>query len=262
VDKLNINSTVKLNNGTKMPLLGFGTWQIRNGADAYNAVSYALDVGYRHIDTARFYGNEESVGRAIRDSKVPREDIWVTTKLRPNDAWNASKAFEESFRKLNVGYIDLYLLHFPVPVLNKKVWHWMEDIYENSGKVKAIGVSNHSIRQLVSILDIANVKPAVNQIKCSPFNYNPNMHQFCRENGIIMEAYSPLTRGHMLNDVRLTTIAEQYDKTPAQILLRWCVQKGIVTIPKSTHKRRISENTDIFNFELSASDITKLDKFS
>ncbi|MCX6728989.1 MAG: aldo/keto reductase [Candidatus Saccharibacteria bacterium] len=260
--KLDINSKVKLNDGTQMPLLGFGTWQIRNGESAYNAVLWALKAGYRHIDTAKFYGNEESVGRAIRDSGIPRSDVFVTTKLWPTDAINAEKVFNRSFEKLDIGYIDLYLMHWPVPGMVKKSWQRLEKIYETSGKIKSIGVSNHNIRQLKCILDVAKIKPVVNQVKCSPYNYDPTMHEFCRKNDIVMEAYSPLTRGNMLYDEKLTTIAEKYKKSSTQILLRWCIQKGIVTIPKSAHPEWITENADIFDFEISDDDMRKLDNFS
>jgi diketogulonate reductase-like aldo/keto reductase len=262
MSKLDIKSKVKLNNGTEMPLLGFGTWQAKNGETAYNAVRYALKAGYRHIDTAKFYRNEVSVGRAIRDSGIPREEIFVTTKIFPTDAMNIEKSFQNSLNRLDIDYIDLYLIHWPVPGIVKKAWAKMEQIYTKSNKVKAIGVSNHSVAQLKSILRTAKVKPVVNQIKCSPYNYNPAMHKFCDENGIIMEAYSPLTRGNMLNDDKLTTIAKKYNKSTAQILLRWCVQKGIVTIPKSIHEKRVKENAKIFDFELSDTDIRKLDIFS
>jgi diketogulonate reductase-like aldo/keto reductase len=262
MSKLNIESKVKLNNGTQMPLLGFGTWQAKNGETAYNAVRYALKAGYRHIDTAKFYRNEVSVGRAIRDSGIPREEIFVTTKIFPTDAMKIDKSFKNSLNRLGIDYIDLYLIHWPVPGIVKKAWAKMEEIYKKSNKLKAIGVSNHSVAQLKSILSVATVKPSVNQIKCSPYNYDPAMHKFCDENGIIMEAYSPLTRGNMLGDAKLATIAKKYNKTPAQILLRWCVQKDVVTIPKSVHEKRITENADIFDFEISDADMGKLDSFS
>ncbi len=260
--KLNIESQVKLNNDTQMPLLGFGTYQIPDGETTYNSVLHALKVGYRHIDTAKFYRNEVSVGRAIRDSGIPRSEIFVTTKLWPTDALNIEKTFAKSLKKLDIGYIDLYLIHWPAPGLVKKTWLRLEKIYKNSDTVKAIGVSNHTIGQIKSILSIATIKPVVNQIKCSPYNYNPKMYEFCQKNDIVMEAYSPLTRGNMLGDDKLSTIAEKYSKSPAQILLRWCIQKGIVTIPKSVHENRIVENTDIFDFEISDNDIRKLDNFS
>ena len=262
MNKLNIESKIKLNNGSQMPLLGFGTWQAKDGQTAYDAVSNALKAGYRHIDTAKYYGNETSVGKAIRDSGIPRAEIWVTTKLWPTDAIQLEKAFETSFKKLDIDYIDLYLIHWPIPGMVKKTWLKLEKLFKNnSDKIKAIGVSNYSVNQLKSTLSIASIKPVVNQIKCSPYNYKPAMHKFCQENGIIMEAYSPLTRGSKLNDTKLTEIADKYNKTPAQILLRWCIQKNIVTIPKSVHKDRIVSNTDIFDFEISDADIKKLDNF-
>lgn len=258
---LDIRSTIKLNNGTEMPLLGFGTWQAKDGKIAYDSVRDALLAGYRHIDTAKFYGNEESVGKAIRDSGIPRGEIFVTTKLWPTDVLNADKAFETSFAKLDIDYIDLYLIHFPIPGLVVQNWKKMEKIHLG-GKVRSIGVSNHSISQIESILAIATIKPTVNQIKCSPYNYDPEMHEFCKKNDIAMEAYSPLTRGNKLNDEKLVAVAASYKKSPAQILLRWCIQKEIATLPKSVHKNRIKENADLFDFELSDKDIELLDSFS
>jgi len=258
---LNIQSKIKLNNGIEMPLFGLGTYQSPDGKVTYDAVRYALKFGYRHIDTAKFYGNEESVGQAIRDSGVPREQIWVTTKLWPTDALNAEKAFQASFDRLNIGYIDLYLIHWPVPGMIKKTWKSMEKLLE-TGKIKTIGVSNYSIQNLKTTLSVAKIKPAVNQVKCSPYNYNPKLHEFCKESGIVMEAYSPLTRGKKLNDPRLKEIGKQYGVTTAQVLLRWCIQKGIPAIPKSVHDRRIAKNADIFDFELSDTDISNLDGFN
>ena len=257
---LNIESKVKLNNGVEMPLFGLGTYQSPDGQVTYDAVRYALKFGYRHIDTAKYYGNEESVGKAIRDSGVPREQIFVTTKLWPTDAINAEKAFETSFNKLDIGYIDLYLIHWPVPGMLKKIWKNMEKLYE-TGKIKAIGVSNYSIQNLKSTLAVATIKPTVNQVKCSPYNYDPALHEFCKQNEIVMEAYSPLTRGKKLDDPKLVEIAQKYNVTSAHVLLRWCIQKGIPTIPKSVHNRRIAKNADIFDFELSEIDISNLDSF-
>jgi len=259
---LGIKSKIKLNNGTQMPLLGFGTYKLKPGKTTYDTVSAALKLGYRHIDTAKYYGNEESVGRAIRDSGIPREEIWVTTKLWPSDALHMEKAFDKSFKKLDIGYIDLYLIHWPVPGIVKKVWANLEKLYADSGKIKAIGVSNHSVGQLKCILDTSTIKPVVNQIKCSPYNYNPEMYNYCRQNNIVMEAYSPLTQGKKLNDPKLTEIAKKYGKTSAQILLRWCIQKEIPAIPKSIHTERIKENMDIFDFELINEDIVNLDNLS
>lgn len=258
---LNIESKITLNNGTQMPLLGLGTWQSKSGDIAYNAVKYALKVGYRHIDTARFYNNEESVGKAIRDSGIPREEIWLTTKLFPIDAWNAQKAFDTSFNKLDIGYIDLYLIHWPMPGMTKKNWLKMEEIFKG-GKVKAIGVSNYSIDQLKTTMSVATIKPSVNQIKQSPYNYNQKMDKFCKDNGIVLEAYSPLTRGKNLNEDRLKKLADKYQKSTAQILIRWCLQKDIVVIPKSVHENRIKENTELYDFEIDAKDMSLLDSFT
>ena len=258
---LDINSKAKLNNGLEIPLLGIGTWQSKDGEIAYNAVRYALDAGYRHIDTARMYGNEESVGRAIRESGIPRGEIWVTTKLLMLYGRDADKMFEDSFNKLGLEYIDLLLTHFPIPFIVQKNWKKIEKIYA-SGKVKSIGISNHSIAQVKSVLSVAKVKPVLNQIRCSPYNYKPQMHEFLKTNGMYLEAYSPLTRGHKLNDERLTSIAGKYNKSPAQILIRWCLQKDIIVIPKSVHKERIVENANVYDFEISQEDIRQIDAFS
>ena len=243
-----------------MPLLGIGTWQTKNGDEAYNAVRIALDAGYRHIDTARIYGNEESVGRAIRDSGIPREQIWVTTKLLLLYGANADQMFEDSFRKLGLEYVDLLLIHFPIPLIVKKNWQKLEKIYK-LGTIKSLGVSNHSISQIKEVLNIAEVKPVVNQIKCSPYNYNPQMHEYLKSQNIYLEAYSPLTRGKKLNDERLLRLAKKYDKSTAQILIKWCLQKDIIVIPKSIHKNRILENADVYDFMMDAEEIVELDSF-
>ncbi|MEI7690803.1 MAG: aldo/keto reductase [bacterium] len=258
---LNIESTIKLNNGQQMPLLGLGTWQSKDGEVAYHAVQSALHAGYRHIDTAKFYFNEVSVGKAIRESGISREDIWLTTKLFPTDAWNAQKAFDTSFGKLGLDYIDLYLIHWPMPGLTKRNWLKMEKIFAG-GRVKAIGVSNYSIKHLEDTLSVAKVKPTVNQIKLSPYNYDSKMHRYCQENDIALEAYSPLTRGKNLEDDRLIETAKKYNKSTAQILLRWALQKDIIVIPKSTHEERIKENANLYDFEITQKDMSQLDSFS
>lgn len=256
----NIESKIELANKSKMPLLGFGTWQLGSSEISYNAVRYALDAGYRHIDTSKIYGNEEAVGRAIRDSGIPREDIWVTTKLEFQDVFNVQGGFASSMARLDIGYVDLYLVHFPYPGMIKRTWKGMEKIYKNVGQVRAIGVSNFSVRQMKA-LAAADINPMVNQIKCSPFNYRPNLHEFCKANDIIMEAYSPLTRGGRLDESHLKALARKYAKTTAQILLRWCIQKEIPTIPKSSHRERIKENADIFDFEITPEDMEALESF-
>jgi diketogulonate reductase-like aldo/keto reductase len=257
---LTVNTKVHLNNGLEMPLLGFGTWQAKNGDIAYNAVRAALDAGYRHLDTARIYGNEASVGKAIRDSGIPRDQIWVTTKLLLLYGADAEWMFQDSFKKLGLEYIDLLLVHFPTPFLVKHNWRKLEKIF-SLGTVKSLGVSNHSIRQVRSVLSIAKIKPVLNQIRCSPYNYDPEMHKFLKEQHLFMEAYSPLTRGSKLQDERLVKMAEKYHKSPAQILIRWCLQKEIIVIPKSVHKERIRENAAVYDFEILEADMEELDGF-
>ena len=258
---LNIESTINLNSNHKMPLLGLGVWQIPNGRKTEQAVEWALQAGYKHFDTAKFYKNESSVGRVINQSNIPRDNIWVTTKIWPTDLYNTQKAFEDSLKRLELDYIDLYLVHWPIPGFEKRSWKSMEKIYE-SGRVKSIGVSNYSVAQLKKILSIASVPPAVNQIKCSPFNYKPKMYEFCIKNNIALEAYSPLTRGSRLADEKLSNIAKKYKKSTAQILIRWALQKNIIVIPKSDNKVHIDENANVYNFELNAKDMHKLDKFT
>jgi diketogulonate reductase-like aldo/keto reductase len=257
---LTINTKVKLSNGLEMPLLGFGTWQAKNGDIAYNAVRTALNAGYRHFDTARIYGNEASVGKAIRESGIPREQIWVTTKLLLLYGADAEWMFQDSFKKLGLEYIDLLLIHFPTPFLVKHNWRKLEKIF-SLGTVRSLGVSNHSIRQVNSVLSIAKIKPVVNQLRCSPYNYNPQMQSFLKEQGMYLEAYSPLTRGSKLADEKLVKMAEKYQRSPAQILIRWCLQKEIIVIPKSVHKERIRENAAVYDFEISGADIEELDGF-
>jgi len=258
---LKIDSTITLNNKTKMPRLGFGVYEIPDGPATVEAVSWALEAGYRHIDTAKFYKNEKSVGKAIRESGIPREKIWVTTKLFPTDFFHIEQAFETSLKKLGLGYIDLYLVHFPIPGTTRKVWAKMEAIYK-TGKARAIGVSNYNSQQLRDTLKIAEVLPSVNQKRCSAFGYDKKTYELCQKENIVFEAYSPLTRGKRLSDAEITQIAECYHKSNAQILLRWALQKNIVIIPKSQHQKRIVENADIFDFVVSETDMQSLDKLS
>jgi len=244
-----------------MPLLGLGTWQAKNGDIAYQAVRFALSQGYRHIDTARMYGNEASIGSAIHDSGIPREEIWVTTKLFLFYGRNAQQMFDDSFQRLGLEYVDLLLIHFPMPGIVVKNWQKLEKVY-GQGKVKSLGVSNHSIKQIQVVLKAAKIKPVLNQIRYSPYNYDPQMEDFLRENDMYLEAYSPLTRGHNLRDGKLMEIAKKYSKSPAQILIRWCLQKEIIVIPKSVHENRIIENANVYDFEISKEDMQTLNSFS
>ncbi len=249
-----------LNNKLKIPILGLGVYQSHPGIETENAVLEALKLGYRHIDTAAIYRNEESVGKAIKKSKVPREEIFITTKLANQDHSDPLKTFNDSLKKLDLDYVDLYLVHWPVEQrLNS--WKVLEEIYK-SGKAKSIGVSNFTIRHLKELLKVTKVIPVINQVEFSPYLYQKELLDFCNENKIQLEAYSPLTRGHKLNDKKLIDIAKKYNKTSAQILIKWELQHNIVVIPKSTKKERIKENFDVFNFNIEKEDMNKLDNFN
>jgi len=252
--------TVRLNNNIEMPVLGLGTWKMSN-AEATASVRAALEAGYRHIDTAKLYGNERGVGEGVRASGIAREEIFVTTKLWPTDFFSPQAAFEKSIAELGFEYVDLYLVHWPIPLMPKSVWLTMETIY-TSGRAKAIGVSNYDAADIEKLLEYATISPAVNQIPFSPFDYDAGILEHCRSRRIAVEAYSPLTRGSRLGDATVGTIAKKYDKTAAQIMLRWCIEHGTTPLPKSSHPDRIRENADIFDFALSAEDIATLDALS
>lgn len=259
-DKLGIEAKTVLNNGVEMPVFGLGTYQSGSSRETQAIVAYALEIGYRHIDTARFYGNERDIGKAIKNSGIPREEIFVTTKLWNSDhGYNrALKAFEESLTDLGFDYVDLYLIHWPVQDLRNESWRALEKL-QVEGKCRAIGVSNYTIGHLKELLDISPVMPAVNQVEFSPFLYQKDLLEFCRFNNIQFESYSPLTKGHKLDDIRLSAIARKYTKSPAQILVRWTLQKEVVVIPKSSRKERIRENADVFDFVISPEDMDRLD---
>ncbi len=248
-----------LNNGVKMPWLGLGVYKTREGEEVINAVRYAVAAGYRSIDTAAFYQNERGVGQAVRECGIAREELFITTKVWNSDQGYEStlQAFEKSRRKLGVDYIDLYLVHWPVPGKYRETWKALVHLYRE-GVVRAIGVSNHQIAHIKQIVEDTGVVPAVNQVECHPLLTQKEILQFCRQQGIQMEAWSPLMRGN-LNKPTLLNLAVKYDKTPAQIVLRWDIQNGIVTIPKSANKKRIIENSQIFDFELSPEDMLKID---
>jgi diketogulonate reductase-like aldo/keto reductase len=261
--QIKIDTKVKLNNGVEMPLFGLGTFQMRSGKETQQAVLTALEAGYRLIDTAQMYGNEEDVGIALKKSGIPREEVFITTKL-----WNsehgyqkALNACEDSLEKLDLPYVDLYLIHWPVQGLRNETWKAMETLLEK-GKCRAIGVSNYMIRHLEDLLANSKTVPAVNQVEFSPYLYLKDLLEFCRSHKIQLEAYSPLTKGHKLNDPKLEAIAKGYSKTPAQILIRWVLQKEVVVIPKSSHRERILENAEVFDFEISPEDMKLLDSFN
>lgn len=265
--------TYELGNRVRIPKIGFGTWQIPEGDEAYQSVLHALKVGYRHIDTAQVYGNETSVGRAIADSGIPRSEIFLTTKI-----WNdkhdyelAKASMDESMQKLQVDYLDLILIHWPNPkelrdkgfeawkAANQSCWKAMEEYYE-AGKVRAIGVSNFMVHHLESLLETCQTTPMVNQIMLAPGTIQEELVNFCREKGILVEAYSPLGTGTLFENATIHEIAQKYQKNPAQVALRWSLQKGFLPLPKSVTPQHIQSNLEIFDFELSEDDIQLLDQ--
>ena len=269
MESLNINSTHTLSNGKKMPVIGLGCWKVQDGQEVQNAVKWALNAGYRLIDTAIMYQNEAGVGKAVRESGVPREEIFVTTKLWNDDQGyeSAHRAFEASLDRLGLDYLDLYLIHWPFKNYDAKTnerkesWRALEEIYQ-SGKVKAIGVSNFTIKHLEEMKTYAKVMPMVNQFELHPFLYQKEMVDYCQANGIVVEAYSPLSRANKIENQILIDIGKKYQKTAAQIMLRWSLQKGAVPIPKSVHEQRIQQNIDIFDFHLSPQDTQAIDQLN
>ena len=251
-----------LNNGVSIPVLGFGTWKAENGEIAYQSVLEALKAGYRHIDTAAIYKNEESVGRAIQDSGITREEIFVTSKL-----WNtnhnyeqARQAFEESLEKLDLDYLDLYLIHWSNPkplrendqwkIRNAEVWRAMEDLYQE-GKIRAIGVSNFLPHHLDALLETAKILPAVNQVRLAPGVYQEEVVDYCREKGILLEAWGPFGQGELFDQEEVKEIAARHEKSVAQIALAWSLAEGFLPLPKSVTTSRIKSNLDCFGIELS-----------
>ena len=259
-DELGIETKIVLNNGVEIPVFGLGTYRSGSSRETQVMITHALEIGYRHFDTARFYGNERDIGKAIKNSGIPREEVFITTKLWNSDhGYNrALKAFEESLTDLGFDYVDLYLIHWPVQDLWNESWRALVKL-QVEGKCRAIGVSNYTIGHLKELLNISPVMPAVNQCEFSPFLYQKDLLEFCRSNDIQFESYSPLTKGRMLDDPRLSDIAQRYSKSVAQILIRWTLQKEVIVIPKSSQKERIRENADVFDFVLSDEDMDRLD---
>ena len=261
--ELTIETKLKLNDGNLIPQLGLGVWQISPGKTS-DAVLAALEAQCRHIDTASAYGNEESVGAAIRMSGIPRESIFVTTKLWNSDHGNPERALDTSLRKLKMDYVDLYLIHFPVRQ-RRQSWRALEAL-QKKGKTRSIGVSNFTIAHLSELLAESETIPAVNQVEFHPYLYQQELLAFCQAKGIAIEAYSPLTHGERLKDPKLVAVAKKYSsskpKSTAQILIRWALQHGFVAIPKSSNLGRILENADVFDFKISDEDMRLLDGFN
>lgn len=245
-----------LADGAQLPLLGLGVWQVPNGRECVDAVRWALELGYRHIDTAQAYGNEESVGQGLRESGVPREQVFITTKFNPS--WRDPVAeVERSLERLGVERVDLYIVHWPG---GGPTWAWpgMERAQE-LGYARSIGVSNFDVAELQRVLATANIAPVVNQVQFSPYEYRQRLLDACRRDGIVLEAYSPLGHGRHLGSETATRIAQRLGRTPAQVLLRWCIEREIPLIAKSAHRDRIAENAQIFDFTLSNADMAELD---
>lgn len=243
-----------------MPQLGLGVYQIASGGACKRAVGHALQIGYRHIDTAAFYGNEAEVGRAVRESTLPREQVFVTTKLWNSDQGYAPalKAAEKSLKLLGLEWIDLYLIHWPEPGKRQHSWRALIDL-RSRGLVRSIGVSNYTVAHLKELMASSDVVPSVNQVEFNPFVYQRQLLDFCTANGIALVAYCPLARARKLEDVRLKAIAAKHRKTPAQLMIRWALQRGIGAIPKSSRPERIKENATVFDFELDADEMARLD---
>ena len=260
----NLQSKTVLNNGVEMPWFGLGVFKVEDGPELVEAVKSAIKAGYRSIDTAAIYGNEKAVGEGIRagikEAGISREDLFITSKV-----WNSDQgyettlaAYEESLKKLELDYLDLYLVHWPVEGKYKDTWRALETLYKEE-RVRAIGVSNFQIHHLKDVLAGAEMKPMINQVEYHPRLTQKELQSFCKEQGIQMEAWSPLMQGQLLDNETLQEIADKYDKTTAQIILRWDLQNEVVTIPKSTKEHRIIANADIFNFELTKEDMEKID---
>jgi len=260
----NLQSKAVLNNGVEMPWFGLGVFKVEEGPELVEAVKSAIKAGYRSIDTAAIYGNEKAVGEGIRagikEAGISREDLFITSKV-----WNSDQgyettlaAYEESLKKLELDYLDLYLVHWPVEGKYKDTWRALETLYKEE-RVRAIGVSNFQIHHLQDVMKDAEIKPMINQVEYHPRLTQKELQAFCKEQGIQMEAWSPLMQGQLLDNETLQAIAEKHGKTTAQVILRWDLQNGVITIPKSTKEYRIIANADVFNFELTKEDMEKID---
>ncbi|WP_354314498.1 aldo/keto reductase [Sporosarcina psychrophila] len=263
----NLQSTTMLHNGVKMPWLGLGVFKVEEGQELINAVKTAIKHGYRSVDTAAIYGNEVGVGQGIREAVketgIAREDLFITSKVWNSELGYASTiaAYEESLTKLGLDYLDLYLIHWPVAGKYKEAWRALETLYKE-GRVKAIGVSNFQIHHLEDLMKDAEIKPMVNQVEYHPRLTQKELSDFCRKQDIQLEAWSPLMAGQLLDNTDLQEIADKYGKSIAQVILRWDLQNGVITIPKSTKEHRIAENSTVFDFELTADDMKRIDSLN
>jgi methylglyoxal/glyoxal reductase len=259
----NLQDTTTLHNGVKMPWFGLGVFKVQEGSEVVESVKAALRNDYKSIDTAAVYKNEEGVGQGIKEAGVPREELFITTKVWNSDQGYEStlQAFETSMEKLGLDYLDLYLIHWPVAGKYKETWKALEKLYKD-GRVRAIGVSNFHVHHLKDLMADAEIKPMVNQVEYHPHLAQTELLEFCKAEGIQMEAWSPLKQGELLSEPTIVEIAEKHKKSPAQVILRWDLQNEVVTIPKSIKEHRITENADIFDFELSADDMDRLNSLN
>jgi len=257
---MDIASTLTLSNGVEIPRLGLGVYRTRPGTETRTAVEAALECGYRHIDTARVYNNEHDVGLALQKSGIPRNEVFVTTKLWNDDHGreNTLRACDESLQRLGLDYLDLYLVHWPVQGMRANTWDAMIDLLETE-KCRAIGVSNYMVRHLDELLRDSLDPPAVNQFECSPFLTQTELREYCHGKNIVVEAYSPLTKGRRLSHATVREIAARYERSPAQVLIRWGLQHDMVVLPKSSKPTRIRENAQVFDFQLKKKDMQLLD---
>lgn len=259
-----LKDSYKLHNGVQIPCIGFGTWQTPNGDVAVASVKTALEVGYRHIDTAAGYGNEESVGIAVRESGIQREEIFITSKLQNSEHGydNTIRAFEDTMKKLDMDYLDLYLIHWPNPIkfrtnwreANAGTWKAFEELYK-AGRIRSIGISNFHPRHIDELIKTATILPMVNQIRLCPGDTQDEVVNYCKERNILLEAYSPLGTGRIFEVPEMQNLAAKYGKSIAQICVRWSLQMGFLPLPKSVNEERIKENAEVFDFELSGEDV-------
>ena len=260
---MTIDSTIKLNNNIEIPRFGLGVYLSKPGKKTFDAVTWAIEAGYRHIDTAKAYKNEGDVGKAIKESGIKRDEIFVTTKLWNEDQGyeSALEAFDRSLDDLGFDYVDLYLIHWPVEKKRRESWRALEKIY-SEGRAKSIGVSNYTIKHLKEMDSYAEVKPAVNQVEFHPFLFQEDLLEYCRIKFIQLEAYSPLTKAERLDDQVINEIAGKYSKSAAQVMIRWSLQHDVVVIPKSVHKDRIIENSEVYDFEITNEDMERLNSLN